>query len=150
MENFIFCAVLLLFDLRDWFPPKKIVVEMELWLLHISFLWPGLFGLTEYSLKISLIIQDHSFTTLREKCPNTDQEKLCIWKVFTQCYVHRIFPKLRFVMCAHVNFVCVLNGWSLVSFDLFFIIKNHCTIKWSFPLRISGNWRFGGIYLINP
>ena len=29
-----------------------------------------------------------SIITLREKCPNTDQKKLRIWIVFTQCWIH--------------------------------------------------------------
>ena len=43
---------------------------------------------------------------LREKCPDTDQKKLRIWTLFTQCWSHLLKKSLTesFVLCA----ICVI------------------------------------------
>ena len=37
-----------------------------------------------YSLRATLVNDCSVTQILREKCPNTDQEKLCIWTLFMQ------------------------------------------------------------------
>ena len=42
------------------------------------------------------LLQFHVYFTLREKCPNTDQKKLSIWTLFTQCYLHKYCKSCHF------------------------------------------------------
>ena len=60
---------------------------------------------SNFTEQLSLNAENH-ITTLCEKCPNTDQKKLSIWTLFTQCEKWKILWKVCVQVILYCGYYC--------------------------------------------